>query len=157
MDILRTDEITQILAYVESRPHVDKIAISGLSLGAKLAADQSIINNDVIDAAILASGAVTVLYSPLHTEYIPANNQVSCCDTLDQIATIAPMPVYVSFGMQESPFFRWHAETEFVKEFLADAYELHDKSENLNHFVHDGKHGYHIPSVLTFLRTHVGN
>ena len=156
MNDLRTDEITQVLAYAESRSYIDKIAVAGLSLGANLAANQAIISGDVVDAAVMASGIVSVLYSPLNMEAGPSYYQSSCCDTLDHIATIAPMPVYLSYGKQESGGFRWNAEGGFTNEFFVDVYALHKESDNLHYFVHDGKHEYHVPSVLDFLDTHVG-
>lgn len=154
MNDLRTDEITQVLAYAESRPYIGRIAVAGLSLGASLAANQAIINRNVVDAAVMASGTGTVLYSPLGTH--PVYAQALCCDTLDQVATAAPMPMYISFGKHETVLFRWHAESGFVNEFLTGVYELHGKPNNFDYLAHDGGHEYHIPSVLDFLNRHVG-
>lgn len=156
MSDLRTDEITQVLAYIKARPYIDRIAVAGLSAGAGLAADQAIINRSVVDAIVLASGIGTTLYSPINMQQLVLHNQAACCDTMDQIATIAPTPAYISFGKQESTSFRWHAESGFVEESLGEAYRLHGKPENLYHYVHEGGHGYHIPTVLDFLNTHIG-
>ena len=156
MNDLRIDEITQILAHAESKPYIDRIAVAGLSLGAGLATSQAIINGDVVDAAVMASGIGTVLYSPLNMEAGASYYQASCCDTLDQTATIASMPMYVSYGKQESAGFRWNAESGFTNEFLGGVYELHGKPDNFYYFVHDGGHEYHVPSVLDFLDRHVG-
>ena len=156
MSDLRTDEITQVLAYAKSRPYIDTIAVAGLSLGAGLAANQAIVNGNVVDAAVMASGIGTALYSPLNMEAGPTYYQSSCCDILDHIATIAPMPIYVSYGKQESTSLRWHAESGFVDEFLTGVYALHGEPDNFYYFVHDGEHEYHTPSVLDFLDMHIG-
>ena len=156
MNDLRTDEITQVLAYVESRPYIDRIAVAGISLGGGLATDQAIINGDVVDATIIASGIVTTFNSPLNIESGPVYGQSLCCDTLDYIATVAPKPIYVSYGKQEATLFRWHAESGFAEEFLAGVYALHEEPDSFYYIAHDGEHEYHMPSVLDFLDKHIG-
>ena len=153
---IRTDEITQVLAYIESRPYIRNVAVAGLSLGAGLAANQAIINGDVVDAVIMASGIRSVLHSPINLEGRGSIDVISCCDSVDKLATIAPMPAYVSFGLQESTEFRWEAESGYTGDFLADVYGLHNASENLHYVVHEGTHGYHIESVMRFLDVHLG-
>ena len=154
MNDLRTDEITQILAWVESRSYTDNIAISGLSLGGSLAATQAIINNNVIDAVVIASGMGSILYSPL-VQDVGGRDITDCCDSVDPVITIAPMPAYVSFGLREDAFFRWEAETGHTEKLLADAYELHGKSDNFRYVVHDGGHIYEVESMLDFLKTYL--
>lgn len=153
---IRTDEITQVLAYIESRPYIRNVAVAGLSLGAGLAANQAIINGDVVDAVIMASGIRSVLHSPINLEGSGSVDVISCCDSVDKLATIAPMPAYVSFGLQESTEFRWEAESGYTGNFLAEVYGLHNASESLHYVVHEGAHEYHIESVMRFLDVHLG-
>lgn len=155
MGDIRTDEITQVLAYIESRSYIRDVAVAGLSLGAGLAANQAIINGDVVDAVVMASGVMSSVYSPLNME-MGGSETVSCCDTVDRLATIAPMPAYVSFGKQETTAFRWEAESGYTGSFLADVYWLHNASGNLYYMAHDGPHQYHVDSVLDFLDMHLG-
>lgn len=154
MGDIRTDEITQVLAYIESRSYIRNVAVAGLSLGAGLAANQAIINGDVVDAVVMASGVGSTVYSPLNMES-GGSETVSCCDTVDRLATLAPMPAYVSFGTQESTAYRWEAESGYTGSFLADVYRLHNASENFYYIAHNGTHQYHIYSVLDFLDMHL--
>ncbi len=152
---MRQDEISQILSWIESKKYIERIAVAGLSLGAGHAANTAIINPDVIDAVILASGIGSTLYSPLNSAS-GATLKLKCCDSKDAIATIAPTPMYVSFGLQESTFFRWEAETRHTADFLQGVYDLHQKSDNFYFIAHDGMHKYDVDSVIEFLNSHMG-
>ena len=153
---IMTDEITQVLAYVESRPYTRDVSVAGLSLGADLAANQAIINDDVVDVVVMASGVGSVLHSPLNMETGGRPEMISCCDTVDRLATIPPMPAYVSYGLQEATVFRWEAESGYTGNFLAEVYQLHNASDNFHYVAHNGPHKYHAESVLAFLDMHLG-
>lgn len=151
-----TDEVTQVLSYVESRPYTRDVAVGGLSLGAALASNQAIINSDVVDAVVMAGRITSQIHSPLATDD-PDPHIVSCCDVTDIVATIAPMPAYTSVGTQENVLIlRWEAEEGYVGSFLSDVYRLHNMSENFRNVVHDGGHAYHAETVLEFLDAHLG-
>lgn len=152
---IMNDESTQVLAYIESRPYTYDVAVAGLSMGANLAANQAIINGDTVDAVVMASGVVSVLHSPIGTT-MPDPEMLTCCDWPDMVATIAPMPAYVSAGLQESVILRWEAEHGYSGDLLSDVYRLHDMPENFHYMVHEGKHRYHTESVLEFLDAHLG-
>ena len=156
MGDIRTDEITQVLAYVESRSYTRDVSVAGLSLGADLTVNQAIINGDVVDAVVMASGMQSVIHAPLNMESNNSEMMISCCDTVDRLATIPPMPAYVSFGMQETTAFRWEAESGYTGNFLAEVYQLHNAPDNFHYVAHDGPHGYHVESVLAFLDMHLG-
>lgn len=155
IDDIMTDEITQVLAYVESRPYTQDIAVAGLSLGASMARNQAIVNGGIVDAVVMASGVTSILYSPIGINP-PDPEIVACCDTTDIVATIAPMPMYVSAGAQESVILRWEAEYGYSGDMLSDVYLLHGMPENFHYVVHGGRHEYHTESVIEFLDTHLG-
>ena len=155
MNDLRTDEITQMLAWVDSRPYTDNIAVAGLSLGGALALDQAIVNADVIDAVVIASGISSQLHSPLSMG-ASGRDMTHCCDVPDYAVTIAPMPAYVSYGLRD-PETLWEVDTAHTASMMADAYELHNKSENFWYVVHEGGHVYDTESVLAFLEIHISN
>ena len=155
MNDLRTDEITQILAWIDSRPYTNNIAVAGLSLGGALALEQAIVNADVIDAVVIASGIGSKLHSPLSmggTE----RDMTHCCDVSDYAVTIAPMPAYVSYGLKDTETL-WEIDTAHTANMMADAYDLHNKSENFWYVVHEGGHVYDTESVLDFLKIHISN
>lgn len=153
---VQTDEITSVLKYVEAK-QFDNIVVMGLSLGAGLATNQMIINEDVIDVLVAASGVGSAIYSPLNMDTGPdcACDGVTY-DTADAILTIAPKPMYVSFGTQESHGLRWHAEEPYFHDMLLEVYSLHNKTANLTYVPFDGTHSYEIDSILVFLAQHLG-
>lgn len=149
------DEITQVLAFADSRTYVQNIAVAGLSLGGSLAATQAIVNGDVVDAVVIASGIGSARYSPLNINHGSSQTTTDCCDSIDSVITIAPMPAYVSFGNDEDTVFRWEAETGHSAKLLEHAYLLHGKPDNFYYIVHDGGHEYHKESILEFLNIHL--
>ena len=153
MNDLRVDEITQILAWIDSRPYTNNIAMAGLSLGGSLALDQAIVNADVIDAVVIASGISSKLHSPLSMG-ASGRDMTHCCDVSDYAVTIAPMPAYVSYGLQD-PETLWEVDTTHTANMMTDAYNLHNKPENFWYVVHEGGHSYDTESVLDFLKTHM--
>ena len=152
---IQADEITQVLAYIESQDDIDKIAVAGLSLGASHTISQGIINGNYIDALVVASGTGSLLHAPLSKFQGPTDGHLLCCDTVDKLITVAPMPLYVSFGSEEVSIFGWEASTGYTGKILTDVYKLHEMSENFMYYVHDGSHAYHIPSVIDFLDKHL--
>jgi hypothetical protein len=154
---LQEAEITQLLAWIESREYVDNIATVGLSKGSVLASHQALLHPDVIDAVVMASG-------PSPTENAPLNKQSgkACiieeeytCLGLTYIGNIAPMPAYVSFGTQETELFRYEAEMNNVEKYMSQVYDIHNASEDFTYVIHDGRHQYDIPTVLEFLKKHL--
>ena len=155
LSAIQTDEITQVLAHIVYDERAGDIAVVGLSLGAWHAASQAIINSDVVDAVAIASGVISHANSPISEETI-GRGQFLCCDTNDGVATIAPKPMYVSFGKNEIGSLWLEANTNHTGNFLRDVYRLHDAEKNLYYYVHDGEHEYHVDTVIDFLGTHIG-
>ena len=152
---IQTDEITQILAYIHSQDDIDKIAVAGLSLGGFHTVVQGIVNSDHIDALVVASGTGSLLHAPISKFLPPSNGYLLCCDTVDKLITVAPMPLYVSFGTQEGTISGREASTGYTEEILTGAYKLHNMSENFTYHLHDGGHEYHVPSIINFLAKHL--
>lgn len=152
---IQTDEITQVLAHMVYDEGADSIAVAGLSLGAGHAISQAVINSDVVDAVVVASGIASHANSPISHQAV-GRNQLQCCDSNDEAATIAPKPMYVSFGKNEVGGYGWEASTNHTGDFLMKVYALHNAADNFYYHVHDGAHQYHIETVIDFLETHVG-
>ena len=152
---IQTDEITQVLAHIAYNEKAEDIAVVGLSLGGGHATAQAIINPDAIGAVVVASGVASHVNSPISHQAI-GNNQFLCCDTNDKAATIAPKPMYVSFGKKETGTFGWEARTDHTGNFLKDVYRLHGAEDSFYYYAHDGIHEYHVESVIDFLRIHLG-
>ncbi len=151
---IHTDEITQILAHIVYDEGTEDIAVVGLSLGAGYAMSQAIINTDAVDAVVVASGLGSNVNSPISHQTL-GRGQFLCCDTNDRAATIAPKPMYVSYGKNEIGMLGWEANTNHTGNFLKNVYGLHGAEDNLYYHVHDGIHEYHVESVIDFLKTHI--
>ena len=83
---IQTDEITQVLAHIIHNDKVEKVAVVGLSLGGVHAISQAVINSDVIDAVVTASGVASHANSPI-SHQLRGQGQLVCCDTNDAAAT----------------------------------------------------------------------
>ena len=153
------DEITQVISQITDH----RIAVVGLSLGSELATRQAVINNDIIDVVVSASGANSIYHSKEFDVMVGSiwfRDQFKCCDTNDHVATLAPTPLYVSFGKLESKhkgggIYGYEVRTNHTGAFLKEVYELNNAGENFTYILHDGGHEYHIPSILEFLDTHL--
>jgi len=150
-DLMLKDS-SQVLKYIHSNEYVDtnRIALAGLSMGGYLTAKLSAHNSDVVKATIIASGTGSFSKAPLTHQSFVSN--LLCCDPIDEIAArIPPRPLYVSFGASEVGLWGWEAKTNYSGELLKRVYEILDADYNLFYVVHEGDHGYHVPSVLEFL------
>ena len=152
---IQTDEITQVLAHMVYDDGATDIAVVGLSLGAAHAVRQAIINSDVVDVAVVASGVRSLANGPI--SYDGTLGKLLCCDSIDAVATLAPKPIYVSFGRNEGGITGWEASTNYTGNFLKSVYEMHGAADNFYYYVHDGIHEYHTESVIEFIGMHIGN
>jgi len=157
LDDLHYKDAAQVLKYITNLDYIDKnrIAVSGLSYGGGTAETLSNHNPEIIRATILASGTGSFVHSPLNHQ-TTGHGTLLCCDRIDTTATIAPQPLYVSFGIQDIQMTGWEAQTNYTGDFLKRVYELLDADENFFYIVHEGAHEYHIPSVLHFLNQTIG-
>ena len=96
LSTIQANEITQV-AHMENSDIFDKIVVVGLSIGVSSAVNQIIINDD-IDAVVLASGMSSLANSPFTHQTPRSSGMLLCCDRIDKVATIAPKPMYVSYG-----------------------------------------------------------
>ena len=157
LGLLTETEISQTITWIKSLPYIDKIGVVGLSRGAGYTASQALLNPEMVDAVVLASGIVHIENAPLNLEYdgtAPTVDSSSCFE-ITRIGTIAPTPMYLSHGRAESTSFRWEAQNGYTGNYLAQVYAIHNASDNFTYVVHDGKHEYHIPTVIDFLKTHL--
>ena len=149
---IHNDEITTVLSYINSKH--DRIIMSGLSYGGDLTQDQAIINHDVIDGVIIASGTGSM------DKHVPSTNELTTIDQLlyhdntDILATITPKPLYISFGKQESILFSWEANTNYTGNFIKQIYKLHNASNNFTYISHNNSHQYDVQTTLEFLKKH---
>lgn len=156
--LLQQQDVSLVLKYISNLDYVDKnnIAIGGLSLGAGIASTISTYNPNIIKATISASGTGSVARAPPTLE-AAGHGKLLYFDSNDFVATIAPRPLYVSFGENEHGIFGWEARTNYSGNFFKKVYNLLDKEENFYYIVHNGVHEYDVPSIIDFLNKHFNN
>ena len=150
---LQTIDALQILQYIKNVNYVDpeNISVVGLSLGGAIVQNISVLD-DKINSIVVASG-IQSTYRTSGTAITPAI--LEYYDDPDLISTLAPKPLYLSWGIHENSMFGYEAKSQYSASKIKNVYELHDKKENLVIHIHEheqnGGHVYDIPSILNFL------
>ena len=112
--------------------------------------------DDKINSVVIASG-IQSTYRTSGTAITPGI--LEYYDDPDLISTIAPKPLYLSWGIHENSMFGYEAKSQYSASKIKNAYELHDKEENLTVVIHshekNGGHVYDIPSILEFLENSI--
>jgi len=84
-----------------------------------------------------------------------AKGMLQYYDVPDIVSTIAPRPLYLSWGLNDNLPFRFEAETLYTASKIQEAYEIFNATGNMTVIAHDDTfnsgHNYHIDSVLKFL------
>tara|TARA_B110000014_G_scaffold255230_1_gene236805 strand:- start:109 stop:1293 length:1185 start_codon:yes stop_codon:yes gene_type:complete len=154
---LQTIDALQVLQHIKNVSHVDtqNISLVGLSLGGAIVQNISVLD-DEINSIVIASG--------LHSTYLTSGtaitpNILKYYDDHDLISTIAPKPLYLSWGINEKSMYGYESNTLYSASKIGNAYKIHDKEENLVVVIHshekNGGHVYDIPSVLEFLENSI--
>lgn len=150
---LQVMDTTQLLKHIQNLEYIDSknIAVVGVSLGGGITLLVTALNEEV-KSAIMAS-AITDVY---HSWTFDADGMLLYYDVPDITSTIAPRPIYLSWGSQEIlPWFSFEAETLYSANKIKNAYLLFDAEENMTVVVHDDSynfgHTFDVPSILDFL------
>jgi len=150
---LQVMDTTQLVKHVRNLEYIDSknIAVVGISLGGGITMLVTALNEE-IKSAIMAS-AITDVY---HSWTFDADGMLLYYDVPDIVSTIAPRPIYLSWGSQEIlPWFSFEAETLYSANKIKNAYLLFGAEENMTVVVHNNSynfgHTFDIPSILDFL------
>lgn len=147
---LQTTDTIQLLKLIQSRNYVDNenITIMSLSLGGGVSFIVSALYPE-IKSTIVASGITNLNKTrPFGSGTFGI---LKYFDTTDIAATIAPRPLYLSWGYQEGGPFGFDARTHYAYNQIKKSYELFDAENNIVAISHSGGHTYDVPSVLDFL------
>ena len=154
---LQVIDTIQILKHIQSLEFVDneKISIAGLSLGGPVAISVSSLSPNV-HSTIAASGIVSQ-----HMAGGGLNpGALKFYDMPDLVATLAPKPLYLSWGINEKSEFGHEAEKLYSVNLVKKAYQLFDKEDNLEVNIHDDEfnqgHIFEINSLIKFLQDTIG-
>lgn len=159
----------QILNYMKNDDDVGKIAVVGCSLGGGISYWITALDEDV-DAVVIASGLYrkSELKIPASLSQFIVPGCLQYFDWPDIAATIAPRPMYISYGSLDIPCYRYEALNQISFTYIKRVYELLDAQENITFIVHNAitltppeypetpGHTYHLPSLLDFLDRAIG-
>lgn len=150
---LQISDSLQVVKFIQTREYIDSknISIAGLSLGGAITQAVSALMPDIKNT-IIASGLVSI-YQTTGSGATPG--VLKYFDFPDLASTIAPRPLYLSWGENERSMFGYEANTLYSANLIKKAYSLFDAEDNLvivinNETFNDG-HTYDISSILKFL------
>lgn len=154
---LQVIDTIQLLKYIHGLDYVqnEKISVAGLSLGGPVAATVSSLSPDV-NSTIIASGIIMqhMTSGGLNPEALKFYDQP------DIVATLAPKPLYLSWGSNESSEFGHEAEYNYSADLIKKAYQLFNAEDNIEIIIHDEElnqgHTFEINSLIKFLERTVG-
>lgn len=151
-DLMIKDHLT-LFNYISSLNYVDKIGTGGLSLGTTFAEMMAVINYEKVNAVALASGVGSVYHSPPNHNKVGSDRLLDI-DWNDLSASLAPTPLYISYGSQEEDLFGWEVKTNHTANKIQGAYDLLG-SDNFTYVVHDGGHEYDPETLIEFFSNHL--
>jgi len=154
---LQVIDTIQVLKHIQNLEYVnnEKISVAGLSLGGPVAVSVSSLTPNV-HSTIAASGIISQEMTggglnPGALEYY---------DQPDIVASLAPNPLYLSWGINEKSEFGHEAERLHSANLVKKAYELFDEEDNLEIIIHDDEfnqgHTFEINSLIKFLEDTIG-
>lgn len=146
-------EISTGLSYIiqESTHALEpKISMLGISAGCKLV-DSALANKEYINGLVLSSCLGTTSDAPMFGDRYGKGQNLHARE-VDMVMAMSPVPLYVSYGKQEGGIFGYEVSTGLIKSSLVKAYKLHSAEDRFSYHIHENQgHGYHIPSVISFL------
>jgi len=154
---LQVIDTIQVLKHIQNLEYVnnEKISVAGLSLGGPVAVSVSSLTPNV-HSTIAASGIISQEMTggglnPGALEYY---------DQPDIVASLAPNPLYLSWGINEKSEFGHEAEKLYSANLVKKAYKLFDEEDNLEIIIHDDEfnhgHAFEINSLIKFLEDTIG-
>jgi len=155
---LQIDDSLQVFNFVKNQEHVesDNIAVIGLSLGGGIAQGMAVIQPE-IKSVILASGLIS--YQKTVAPGITPG-MLQFFDFPDLVASLAPKPIYLSWGENEKSSFRFEAETLYSAKIIKKAYSVINAEQNVVIVVHNDEfnngHTFDVDSIIKFLKDTLG-
>lgn len=155
---LQIDDSLQVFNFVKNQEHVksDNIAVVGLSLGGGIAQGMAVIQPE-IKSVILASGLISY-QKTIGTGITPGMLQFF--DFPDLVASLAPKPIYLSWGENEKSSFRFEAETLYSAKIIKNAYSVINAEQNVVIVIHNDEfnngHTFDVDSIIKFLKDTLG-
>jgi len=154
---LQVIDTIQVLKFIQTLDHIDsdRIAVAGLSLGGPISISTSVLVPEV-SSTIIASGLVSIY----HTGIGITPGLLRYFDFPDLALTLAPKPLYLSWGKQEQSGFGVEARDLYAANLIKNGYALLDSPENLVIIIHEDDfnqgHTFDIETLTEFLDNTIG-
>ena len=155
---LQISDSLQVFDFIKNKKYVDSdnIAVMGLSLGGGIVQGMGIIQSD-IKSIIIASGLVS--YDKAGGTGITPG-MLEFFDFPDVVASLAPKPIYLSWGEYEKSNFRFEVETSYSANIVKKAYSIMNAEQNIVVIFHNDEfnqgHTFDVNSIIIFLNDTIG-
>jgi dienelactone hydrolase len=155
---LQISDSLQVFDFIKNKKYVDSdnIAVMGLSLGGGIVQGMGIIQSD-IKSIVIASGLVS--YDKVGGTGITPG-MLEFFDFPDLVASLAPKPVYLSWGEYEKSNFRFEVETSYSANIVKKAYSIMNAEQNIVVIFHNDEfnqgHTFDVNSIIRFLNDTIG-
>ena len=155
---LQISDSLQVFDFIKNKKYVDSdnIAVMGLSLGGGIVQSMGIIQSD-IKSIIIASGLVS--YDKAGGTGITPG-MLEFFDFPDVVASLAPKPIYLSWGEYEKSNFRFEVETSYSANIVKKAYSIMNAEQNIVVIFHNDEfnqgHTFDVNSIIRFLNDTIG-
>ena len=154
---LQVIDTIQVLKHIQNLEYVnnEKISVAGLSLGGPVAVSVSSLTPNV-HSTIAASGII----SQQMTGGGLNPGALKYYDQPDIVASLAPNPLYLSWGINEESEFGHEAEKLYSASLVKKAYKLFNEEDNIEIIIHNDEfnqgHTFEINSLIKFLEDTIG-
>lgn len=155
---LQITDSLQVFDFIKNKKYVDSdnIAVMGLSLGGGIVQGMGIIQSD-IKSIVIASGLVS--YDKAGGTGITPG-MLEFFDFPDLVASLAPKPIYLSWGEYEKSNFRFEVETSYSVNIVKKAYSIMNAEQNIVVIFHNDEfnqgHTFDVNSIIRFLNDTLG-
>ena len=138
--------------YVDS----NNMSVVGLSLGGGIVQGMSIIEPE-IKSIVIASGLVS-FHKTVGTGTTPG--MLKFFDFPDLVASLAPKPIYLSWGENEKSNFGFEAKSLYSANIVKNAYSVINAEQNVVIVIHNDEfnngHTFDVDSIIKFLKNTLG-
>ena len=155
---LQINDSLQVFDFIKNKEYVDSdnIAVMGLSLGGGVVQGMAIVQPE-IKSIVIASGLVS-FHKVGGTGITPG--MLEFFDFPDVVASLAPKPIYLSWGEYEKSNFRFEVETSYSVNIVKKAYSIMNAEQNIVVIFHNDEfnqgHTFDVNSIIRFLNDTLG-
>jgi len=155
---LQISDSLQVFDFIKNKKYVDSdnIAVMGLSLGGGIVQGMGIVQSD-IKSIVIVSGLVS--YDKAGGTGITPG-MLEFFDFPDLVASLAPKPIYLSWGENEKSNFRFEVETSYSANIVKKAYSMMNAEQNVVVIFHNDEfnqgHTFDVNSIIKFLKNTIG-